>query len=889
MENSGNGIFRFGGGHDSEMIVYDQSNPEKRQNSNADDGPPSKKSAAATTANQNSNGTQNDLDLSSVISFWSRLPDDLWKIDDSRTTGLPAPPVDQNLNQPAQFPTGQSSKNSLLKTSRADVAAAATMDAGESVGSGGHYLQPGLANPDKKLATDNADGQTDPVTVAGATAHPVSQPSSVPGKQTPSSVTNNSSYVSYPNLRKFLAAANSSKDKTSVWSVYSNDQAVGQPLLSNLIPVQEQEEDFDNSKKTLEQLRPTGSTCSASIIDFVKTVLNSVQKSDEYLCYQNTNKEKVVSSKKTKNLESFLKLGSSTEDFITTNYKMFGQINKDGSNSVFQLFDGKFENIALDKMVFMIVPKDTSDCSVRAIGTGKQFIALQLNTEKNRKSFQELAEVIANFREGTQSNIEPPPKTPCTQTGLASQPADPVANNNSRKPKNPDTVAGGRAQFHFYSPLVPGAQPPFSGNVSFTSPLAQPNVSQIQSAAFELLIGMWGNPISHNPTSSTCMHARVGSVAPLSLPVAKDCQCTRVLFIARLYFDALKFAVIGFLSAFIHLFLLRTSTSEQEEVFDNSKKTLEKLTPTGSTCSDSIIDFVETVLKDVKISDKFLKYKNTDKEKVVNVGKEKNLQSFIKLKGTIQDFITKNYTMFGQLMQDGNYPSFFIDSGIFDGFDSNKMVFMMVPKSERKCSIRAIGTGKEFRALQSKTAENKSAYQRLADVIATFKNKAQSSIDLPPDTSCIQPPGSGRRLLEESYRLVDSDDFPRVGTFNHRYEYTADGKKLWCCDHFPSLKVNQPEVPPAVQPPPSGTVRSKSLARSPKKLDGNFSDLALAGLGVLVILLFVKNVFCSSGRKKKSSKYNHHEQLLKGRTRVIPRDSETNSTDIWFRRNPKNY
>eukprot|EP00920_Eleutheroschizon_duboscqi_P008242 GHVT01019094.1.p1 GENE.GHVT01019094.1~~GHVT01019094.1.p1 ORF type:complete len:491 (+),score=73.21 GHVT01019094.1:145-1617(+) len=462
MENSGNGIFRFGGGHDSEMIVYDQSNPEKRQNSNADDGPPSKKSAAATTANQNSNGTQNDLDLSSVISFWSRLPDDLWKIDDSRTTGLPAPPVDQNLNQPAQFPTGQSSKNSLLKTSRADVAAAATMDAGESVGSGGHYLQPGLANPDKKLATDNADGQTDPVTVAGATAHPVSQPSSVPGKQTPSSVTNNSSYVSYPNLRKFLAAANSSKDKTSVWSVYSNDQAVGQPLLSNLIPVQEQEEDFDNSKKTLEQLRPTGSTCSASIIDFVKTVLNSVQKSDEYLCYQNTNKEKVVSSKKTKNLESFLKLGSSTEDFITTNYKMFGQINKDGSNSVFQLFDGKFENIALDKMVFMIVPKDTSDCSVRAIGTGKQFLALQLNTEENRKSFQKLAEVIANFREGTQSNIEPPPKTPCTQTGLASQPADPVANNNSRKPKNPDTVAGGRAQFHFYSPLVPGAQPPFS-------------------------------------------------------------------------------------------------------------------------------------------------------------------------------------------------------------------------------------------------------------------------------------------------------------------------------------------------------------------------------------------------------------------------------------------
>eukprot|EP00920_Eleutheroschizon_duboscqi_P008251 GHVT01019104.1.p1 GENE.GHVT01019104.1~~GHVT01019104.1.p1 ORF type:complete len:874 (+),score=120.36 GHVT01019104.1:145-2766(+) len=873
MENSGNGIFRFGGGHDSEMIVYDQSNPEKRQNSNADDGPPSKKSAAATTANQNSNGTQNDLDLSSVISFWSRLPDDLWKIDDSRTTGLPAPPVDQNLNQPAQFPTGQSLKNSLLKTSRADVAAAATMDAGESVGSGGHYSQPGLAHPDKKLATDNADGQTDPVTVTSGPAHSVfqpssvpkeqtllagqslknsllktsradvaaaatmdagesvgssghspqpglahpdnnqatynnaigpttpvtvtggpaqsvSQPSSVPGKQTPSSVTNNSSYVSYPNLRKFLAAANSSKDKTSVWSVYSNDQAVGQPLLSNLIPVQEQEEDFDNSKKTLEQLRPTGSTCSASIIDFVKTVLNSVQKSDEYLCYQNTNKEKVVSSKKTKNLESFLKLGSSTEDFITTNYKMFGQINKDGSNSVFQLFDGKFENIALDKMVFMIVPKDTSDCSVRAIGTGKQFLALQLNTEENRKSFQKLAEVIANFREGTQSNIEPPPKTPCTQTGLASQPADPVANNNSRKPKNPDTVAGGRAQFHFYSPLVPGAQPPFS---------------------------------------------------------------------------------------------------EQEEAFDEFKNTLEQLRPTSPTCSNSIIDFVETVLKDVKISDKFLKYTNTDKEKVVNVGKEKNLQSFIKLKGTIQDFITKNYTMFGQLMQDGNYPSFFIDSGIFDGFDSNKMVFMMVPKSERKCSIRAIGTGKEFRALQSKTAENKSAYQRLADVIATFKNKAQSSIDLPPDTSCIQPPGSGRRLLEESYRLVDSDDFPRVGTFNHRYEYTADGKKLWCCDHFPSLKVNQPEVPPAVQPPPSGTVRSKSLARSPKKLDGNFSDLALAGLGVLVILLFVKNVFCSSGRKKKSSKYNHHEQLLKGRTRVIPRDSETNSTDIWFRRNPKNY
>eukprot|EP00920_Eleutheroschizon_duboscqi_P036663 GHVT01088198.1.p1 GENE.GHVT01088198.1~~GHVT01088198.1.p1 ORF type:complete len:784 (+),score=106.78 GHVT01088198.1:1138-3489(+) len=79
--------------------------------------------------------------------------------------------------------------------------------------------------------------------------------------------------------------------------------------------------------------------------------------------------------------------------------------------------------------------------------------------------------------------------------------------------------------------------------------------------------------------------------------------------------------------------------------------------------------------------------------------------------------------------------------------------------------------------------------------------KKQKDFPLPtatPSKACYLKGLSSRRLLEDFHHLVEFKDFPPVGAFNHRTEYTAMGEELCCCDFFP--KVNcQPPVPATVQ------------------------------------------------------------------------------------------
>eukprot|EP00920_Eleutheroschizon_duboscqi_P042675 GHVT01101729.1.p1 GENE.GHVT01101729.1~~GHVT01101729.1.p1 ORF type:complete len:220 (-),score=31.21 GHVT01101729.1:313-972(-) len=148
---------------------------------------------------------------------------------------------------------------------------------------------------------------------------------------------------------------------------------------------------------------------------------------------------------------------------------------------------------------------------------------------------------------------------------------------------------------------------------------------------------------------------------------------------------------------------------------------------------------------------------------------------------------------------------------------------------------------------------------------------------------------SQRRLLTSSYRLVDSNDFPQYGTFNHRVEYAANGERLWCCDHFPDVKLSQPELPCTAQPTHVTTRHSSSVGDA-KHWGGDWTLYAATAVIGAAALLFLKKVFWGTGAKKNAN--SARNTYLRGqsgnRAHVVPRDAKTNSLDPTFAQYRKN-
>eukprot|EP00920_Eleutheroschizon_duboscqi_P042668 GHVT01101721.1.p1 GENE.GHVT01101721.1~~GHVT01101721.1.p1 ORF type:complete len:257 (-),score=37.93 GHVT01101721.1:313-1083(-) len=176
-----------------------------------------------------------------------------------------------------------------------------------------------------------------------------------------------------------------------------------------------------------------------------------------------------------------------------------------------------------------------------------------------------------------------------------------------------------------------------------------------------------------------------------------------------------------------------------------------------------------------------------------------------------------------------------------------------------------------------------------------------SSPTVPAVTSCSSQPAasnttsafiqssSQRRLLTSSYRLVDSNDFPQYGTFNHRVEYAANGERLWCCDHFPDVKLSQPELPCTAQPTHVTTRHSSSVGDA-KHWGGDWTLYAATAVIGAAALLFLKKVFWGTGAKKNAN--SARNTYLRGqsgnRAHVVPRDAKTNSLDPTFAQYRKN-
>eukprot|EP00920_Eleutheroschizon_duboscqi_P008237 GHVT01019089.1.p1 GENE.GHVT01019089.1~~GHVT01019089.1.p1 ORF type:complete len:714 (+),score=70.11 GHVT01019089.1:118-2259(+) len=297
-------------------------------------------------------------------------------------------------------------------------------------------------------------------------------------------------------------------------------------------------------------------------------------------------------------------------------------------------------------------------------------------------------------------------------------------------------------------------------------------------------------------------------------------------------------------------------------------------------CAGNIIDFIKIVLESLPRNENFFFCKGACEDETFPCLKKTPLDlkkiTLHDKSDSISNYQT--YKMFGQ-MDSKHTPLVSAFGSACAKVIGEEMVYMMVPtcRGNSPCVIKPIGKGSEFEEVCSKPFD-------LHGLLSAYKERKKKNVE----TACTEASGQySRRLLDKLFQVVGSDAFPRVGAFNHRTEYAADGKKLLCCDYFERLKVTQQAVSPAVQPR-SETLSYKSSARGLGRLDGNFSDLALAGLGIMMALLFLKNFLCSSGAKKATCKYSQKQHLRRNHSLAVPGDLETNSTDIKFRRYPKN-
>eukprot|EP00920_Eleutheroschizon_duboscqi_P042670 GHVT01101723.1.p1 GENE.GHVT01101723.1~~GHVT01101723.1.p1 ORF type:complete len:635 (-),score=67.47 GHVT01101723.1:313-2217(-) len=170
--------------------------------------------------------------------------------------------------------------------------------------------------------------------------------------------------------------------------------------------------------------------------------------------------------------------------------------------------------------------------------------------------------------------------------------------------------------------------------------------------------------------------------------------------------------------------------------------------------------------------------------------------------------------------------------------------------------------------------------------VSTTCSEKNSTSDV---ASIFQKIETSRRLLASTYRLVDPNEFPQYGTFNHRVEHTALGEELWCCDHFPDVKLSQPELPCTAQPTHVTTRHSSSVGDA-KHWGGDWTLYAAAAVIGAAALLFLKKAFWGTGAKKNAN--SARNTYLRGqsgnRAHVVPRDAKTNSLDPTFAQYRKN-
>eukprot|EP00920_Eleutheroschizon_duboscqi_P042672 GHVT01101725.1.p1 GENE.GHVT01101725.1~~GHVT01101725.1.p1 ORF type:complete len:341 (-),score=50.97 GHVT01101725.1:313-1335(-) len=188
--------------------------------------------------------------------------------------------------------------------------------------------------------------------------------------------------------------------------------------------------------------------------------------------------------------------------------------------------------------------------------------------------------------------------------------------------------------------------------------------------------------------------------------------------------------------------------------------------------------------------------------------------------------------------------------------------------------------------LQKFIEKSTSSSPPVASVTSCSPQPAASST-----TSAFIQLSSQRRLRTSAYRVVASNDFPQYGTFNHRVEVAANGERLWCCDHFPDVKLRQQEQPlQCTAQPTHVTTKHSSSVGDAKHWGGDWTLYAATAVIGAAALLFLKKVFWGTGAKKNAN--SARNTYLRGqsgnRAHVVPRDAKTNSLDPTFAQYRKN-